>query len=50
MNIYFKEIGYKILDYMFYISYKNVFSAKALLEFFQLFYLNFNLEHYVRKK
>ena len=26
------------------------FSAKAVLEFFQLFYLNFNLEHYVRKK
>ena len=26
------------------------FSAKAILEFFQLFYLNFNLVHYVRKK
>ena len=26
------------------------FSAKAILEFFQLFYLNFNLEQYVRKK
>ena len=26
------------------------FSAKAILEFFQLLYLNFNLEQYVRKK
>ena len=26
------------------------FSAKAILEFFKLFYLNFNLVHYVRKK
>ena len=26
------------------------FSAKAILEFFQLFYLNFNLEQYIRKK
>ena len=26
------------------------FSAKAILEFFQLFYLNSNLEQYVRKK
>ena len=26
------------------------FSAKAILEFFQLFNLNFNLEQYVRKK
>ena len=26
------------------------FSAKAILEFFQLFYSNFNLVHYVRKK
>ena len=25
------------------------FSEKAILEFFQLFYLNFNLVHYVRK-
>ena len=25
-------------------------SAKAILEFFKLFYLNFNLEQYVRKK
>ena len=25
------------------------FSAKAILEYFQLFYLNFNLVHYVRK-
>ena len=28
---------------------KMFFSAKAILEFFQLFYLNFNLEQYVRK-
>ena len=27
-----------------------VFLAKAILEFFQLFYLDFNLMHYVRKK
>ena len=26
------------------------FSAKAILEFFKLFYLNFNLEQYVSKK
>ena len=26
------------------------FLEKALLEFFQLFYLNFNLVHYVKKK
>ena len=26
------------------------FSAKTILEFFKLFYLNFNLEQYVRKK
>ena len=26
------------------------FLAKAILEFFQLFYLNFNLVQYVRKK
>ena len=26
------------------------FSAKAILEFFQLFYLNFNFEQYVRKR
>ena len=29
---------------------KKIFSAKAILEFFQLLYLNFNLEQYVRKK
>ena len=29
---------------------KIFFSAKAVLEFFQLFYFNFNLEQYVRKK
>ena len=26
------------------------FSAKAILEFFKLFYLNFNFKQYVRKK
>ena len=26
------------------------FSAKAILEFFKLSYLNFNLEQYIRKK
>ena len=26
------------------------FSAKAILEFFELFYVNINLEQYVRKK
>ena len=26
------------------------FSAKAILEFFKLYYLNFNLEQYVRRK
>ena len=26
------------------------FSAKVILEFFQLFYLNFNLVQYIRKK
>ena len=28
---------------------KMFFSANAILEFFQLFYLNFNLVHYARK-
>ena len=47
--MYFKGIRYRIHDYMFYISYiKMFFSAKAILEFFKLFYLNFNLEQYVR--
>ena len=45
-----QRIQYKIHDYMFYISYKNVFLSKTILEFFQLFNLNFNLEQYVRKK
>ena len=29
---------------------KMFFSAKAILEFFKIFYLNFNLEQNVRKK
>ena len=29
---------------------KMFFSAKAIMEFLKLFYLNFNLEQYVRKK
>ena len=29
---------------------KMFFSAKAILEFFKLFYLNYNLEQYVGKK
>ena len=29
---------------------KKNFSAKAILEFLKLFYFNFNLEQYVRKK
>ena len=29
---------------------KMFFSAETILEFFQLCYLNFNLEQYVRKK
>ena len=29
---------------------KMFFSAKAILELFPLFYLNFNLEQFVRKK
>ena len=37
-----------IICFMYLI--KMFFSAKAILEFFQLFYLNFNLEQYVRKK
>ena len=50
MNIYFKEIQYKIHDYMFYISYKNVFLSKRNIGIFPTFFFNFNLEQYVRKK
>ena len=37
---------------MFYIVYpiKKNFSVKGILKFFQLFYSNFNLLDYVRKK
>ena len=37
MKIYFKGILYKIHDYMFYISYKNVFISKSNIEIFQIF-------------
>ena len=50
MNIYFKGIQYKIHDYMFYISYKNVFLSKSNIGIFPTFFLNFNLKQYVRKK
>ena len=46
MNIYFKGIRYKIHDYMFYISYKNVFLSKSNIGIFQTFLF----EQYVRKK
>ena len=50
MNIYFKGIRFKIHDYMFYISYKNVFLSKSNIGIFETFFLNFNLEQYVKKK
>ena len=37
MNVYFKEIQYKIHDYMFYISYKNVFLSKSNIGIFKTF-------------
>ena len=37
MNIYFKEIRYKIHDYMFYISYKDVFLSESNIEIFSTF-------------
>ena len=37
MNIYFKWIRYKIHDYMFYISYKNVFLSKSNTGIFPTF-------------
>ena len=37
-----------IICFMYLI--KMFFSAKAILELFPLFYLNFNLEQFVRKK
>ena len=37
MYIYFKGIRYKIHDYMFYISYKNVFLRKNNIEIFKTF-------------
>ena len=49
MNIYFKGIRYKIHDYMFYISYKNVFLSKSKIGIFPTFYLNFNLVKYTVK-
>ena len=50
MNIYFKRIQCKIHDYMFYISYKNVFLSKSNIGIFPTSFFNFNLEQYVRKK
>ena len=50
MNIYFKGIRYKIHDYMFYISYKNVFLSISKIGIFPNFNLNFNLVKYVRTK
>ena len=44
MNIYFKEIQYKIHDYMFYISYKSVFLSKSNIGIFPTFLF----EHYPR--
>ena len=42
MNIYFKGIQFKIHDYMFYISYKNVVSPRTLknVHYFEI-YLKF---------
>ena len=37
MDIYFKGIRYKIYDYMFYISYGNVFLSKSNVGIFQTF-------------
>ena len=37
MNIYFKGIRYKIHDYIFYTSYKNVFLSKSNIEIFETF-------------
>ena len=50
MNIYFKRIQYKIHDYMFYTSHKNVSLSKSNIGIFPTFFLNFNSEQYVRKK
>ena len=35
MNIFFEGIRYKIHDYLFYISYKNVFIRKSNIGIFQ---------------
>ena len=37
MNIYFKGIRYKILNYMFDISYKKFFLPKSNIGIFQTF-------------
>ena len=50
MNIYFKGIRYKIHDYMFYISYKNVFLSKSNIGIFPTFLFELNPVQYVRKK
>ena len=50
MNIYFKEFDTKFMIICFIYFIKMFFSAKAILELFKLFYSNFNLEQYLRKK
>ena len=37
MNIYFRRIRYKIHDYMFYISYKNVSLSESNIGIFEPF-------------
>ena len=52
MNILYILRGFntKFMIICFIYLIKTFFSAKALLEFFKLLYLNFNLEQYVKKK
>ena len=42
MNIYFKGTQYKIHDYIFYISYKNVFFSKKTNSYQAHFIKNFD--------
>ena len=45
-----REFDTKFMIICFIYLIKILFSAKAILEFLKHFYLNFNLEQYVRKK
>ena len=50
MNIYFKGIQYEIQDYMFYISYKNIFLSKRNIGIFPTFLFELQPRAVCKKK